>query len=829
MKYRNQLLVLAGVTVFLNSCSMLGNRKESTKLDLEGTSISQMRIIGGGGKTGKDETSQSTVDNSNNSAANPSAVSYEASFVDPKEKAKDYIEKNKIRFDHVQDKNQFAQGMDRASLFFDLGARLRANPEILPVNEENLRFIPAFEEQKVNEIRSSLNCGDDLQSFIIKGSASIDLDNTEIGLIMTEEEKEDYIDTKFDLATMGQIFFKHFSDDAKDIFFESFDPKLNEVKIGIAHQVEYCGTSEGGPRAYISDNKGYYPIEPGNISLEGSDIKLKFSRIVTKNEISSLQLNSSEVPTLDRVTFGVKDERIEVFGKDNLHQKNIIASFKAEKSADDPEAAANSTGTNTGGTAPTTPEPVEKKPTLPAYIPSLYISDDPNAGPITKQGYGSGSRPVYTNTDSPIVSNSPIIPPAAPMTDEEFNKLISDEPFFEKYKTEIPLTAGWFDPSIQGHSEKFYKYDPSTNRIVYSPGIKNVSPWNDDIYSLDRNPLKTTDQINGVCEQYKYSRDMKFDVTFVPTHNANVTDYVTLPNGEKKPYRFLLLDQLSLDVEQILDQMAKEGAANGEPEVEQAPIPANASADQKRTATRSVIMSIIDAAMTPSSNVQTQTWNLKVCFAKKDKNTEHDYRAFWSSNISATKYEYKRKVIASPRENMWIENSFHEDLDPGANLPNEKFNPRRKNPHSVFYLTTDSKNHQTNAVFQFKFPGEMEVETLMAYLNPELLSMDNRVFRTFLRIKKTGALTRNEIWITGGFNMDLKAPAQSSATYISPQTLLQNGLVTSAIYPPMKTTFPGDNSELEFEIFPAGYDIPNIAQPKTDDFLNSAAATASIK
>ena len=165
-------------------------------------------------------------------------------------------------------------------------------------------------------------------------------------------------------------------------------------------------------------------------------------------------------------------------------------------------------------------------------------------------------------------------------------------------------------------------------------------------------------------------------------------------------------------------------------------------------------MSIIDAAMTPSPNVQTQTWSLKVCFAKKADATEHDYRAFWSSNISATKYEYKRKVIATPRENMWIENSFIENLDPGASLPNDKFNPQRKNPQSAFYLATDSKTHQTNAVFQFKFPGEMEVETLMAYLNSDLLSMDNRVYKTFLRIKKTGALTRNEIWISGSLQHD---------------------------------------------------------------------------
>ena len=69
--------------------------------------------------------------------------------------------------------------------------------------------------------------------------------------------------------------------------------------------------------------------------------------------------------------------------------------------------------------------------------------------------------------------------------------------------------------------------------------------------------------------------------------------------------------------------------------------------------------------------------------------------------------------------------------------------------------------------------------------------------------------------------MDLKAPAQSAATYISPQTLLQNGVITAALNPPMKTTFPGDNSELEFEIFPSGYDIPTIIQPKTSDFLEA--------
>jgi hypothetical protein len=817
MNYYNQLIVLASASVVLSSCSMLGNRKESTKLDLEGTPISQMRIIGAknpGGSATKEEESEATTGGSN-----PSSVKYEASFVDPNESAKDYIQKNNINFDKIRDKNQFSQGMDRASLFFDLGARLRANPQILEVNEESTKNIPAYSAEKIEKIRSDLNCGANLQSFVIRGSATIDLDDTEIGLIMSEEEKEDFLDSSFDPATLSQVFFKHFSEEAKEVFFDSFDPRLNQVKVGIAHHVEACLSSEKGPKAYMSDFRDYFPIEAGNISASGDSVTLKFSRVVTKDEISSLPLNSDEVPTLDRVTFGVDDEnknevRIDVFGNDTLHRKNIIASFKAEKINEEVPATdihnpatETANGTTTREGSPASPAP--KKTSLPKYIPSLFISDDPhNTSLIEPARNHSGSTYLAENKNAAdsdsSYQNSPLVVATSPiMTDEEFNQIISNEPFFKVVQKPTPFSPIWFNPSIQGHAKHFYP----KNRNIYAPGTKNLAYWNDEVYNMLSNPLKTTEQVSQICDQYKYSRDMTFNVTLIPTHNVEVLNYITLPNGAQKSYRSVMFDQLSLDVDEFLVEVEKD-ENNSSQELAEEMIPANASIEQVLSTRDKVIMSIFDAAMTPNPQAQKQTWNLKVCFAKNGSDSEQDYRAFWSSNVSASKYTYSRKVaIATPRENIWIENSFQEELDPGATLPKD-FNPERTKPHSVFSLATNSSTHETHAIFGFKFPGEMEAETLMYYLNPNLLKFPNKVYKTFLEIKNSGAITRNEVWVRGGFKMDFKAAAHSSAQYISPKALFKTNIVSTDIYPPILKTFPGDISELEFEIYPGDYDLP---------------------
>jgi|JI10StandDraft_1071094.scaffolds.fasta_scaffold44968_4 hypothetical protein len=831
MKYRNQLLVLAGVTVVLSSCSMLGNRKESTKLDLEGTSISQMRIIGAKGHEKSDSTPDSTAEKG--AAANPSSVNYEASFVDPKERAKDYIEKNKINFDKIKDKTQFAQGMDRASLFFDLGARLRANPEILEVNEETTKHIPAYTAEKIEKIRGELNCGANLQSFVLRGTANIDLNNTELGLIMTDEEKEDYLDSQYDAATVGQIFFKHFSEEAQDYFFDSFDPRLNQVKVGIAHHIEFCSTGEGGPKAYMSDYKDYYPIDAGNISSTNDAITMKFSRVVTKDEISSLPLNSDQVPTLDRVTFGVDDEnkneiRIDVFGANSLHQKNIITSFKAEKASSTPTTGEKPAPATGGAASPekpgtTTPAaPVKAKPTLPTFIPSLFISDDPRAGPIVTGENGhngltfnSGSSGITTGTTTTIAS----LPPAPAMTDEEFAKIIAAEPFYQKNLSKtLPITPGWFNPSIQGYATKFYKFDPAQKKYVYAPGKKNLEPWNDDAYSMKTKPMLTSSQVNELCSPYKFQKEMVFNVAINPTSKADETNkapYLTLPNGEQKSYRHVLKDQLDLDSNLILEDITKEDAGA---EVKAAEAESGATTGtEKMTAKDKVVMSIVDAVLKTPEEIKNQEWRIKVCYGIKPdyvpanpSQTPRDFVAFLKTSETSLKFKYERRSVSStPREDAWISNSYQEELKPKSpgtlqGIVPDGFNPDRQKPHSTFSIACHPTTHACYGVGQFAFKSEMEIETTEAYLDQKTLRFPSMIYKAFKSTRDKGGMTRRELWMGVGFPINLNGPDVETVPALFPDDLMQNGVTSTTLSPAGRACFTGDNPEMELEIFPSG-------------------------
>jgi hypothetical protein len=819
MKSNIQNMALLPLLFVVTSCSFLGERQESTRIDLDESKIPQMKVITSKGKKdskkGGTDTAQTT---------GVASAYYEAKYVDPTTKAVDFIKQTNIS---LKDVGNESHQLDTAAIFFDLGALLKSNTDTLEATPENLKKIAAYSEAKVKELEKTLACGEQLQSAIIEGSALVDPENAALGDLLSDADKKMYLKADLDDAAKETAKYKDLKEAMKAQLNIIFVPELNKIRVAFAHHMLFCKAA-----AFISDYKDYVKIDPANITVEDGKVTLRYSKLASNQEIADTKLLNPEVPSLGQLEFGL-DKKSKVFSN-KAHKKEVLITVMTEK------VPASTTTAQTSPDSEDADEESEEEdyeeevePARPLTETEVIHQLNNLRSPATAQyastgAMGGSSTTLATFTQGFQPATTVIKQPThviTPITDEELQTIVSASSYLKDNTATSALTPTWFNPSLQKHSQKFYVFEGG--KYVYKPGKRNVDPWNDSFYGTETNlqgaapnPMLSDQQVQQKCSDYKYQKTMQFKVRFEPTRNAIKNDFYVWPNGSKMSFRQVLMDQLSVDTDNF-DQKG-DGEDDEDETVEASSEPISISQQQwenSLTMKQKVVNSLINAALYLPEATKTQLWDLTTCFQKKSETTQGpDYLAFFASdetrtiykarNARNTKFLNKQKAAVADRKNPtpWIQNSVREELDPNINADAffDVFNKDRKNPHSYMKMTCIDRDGGKNCfmVFQFPFKRETSVNTLWHYLNPAKIMkhMHETVYLSFEEIKALGGVARNEIWVAGGFKIDLKGADKSVEAFYSPNELFSEGAVTQSLDPEMASTFPGDNCNLEYEI-----------------------------
>lgn len=807
MKIRIQQLLVGALVLSFTACSMLGDRKESTKLDLDLEEFSGLKVLS---KKKNDATSLETDDAALEASDQSTIVKYGVKFKHPTLDVGKYIEENKVNFDQIDGTKPLPREgeIDRAHLFFGQGGIIRGNLAIVDATDD-LKEKIHFEEQKASDVEATIK--ETSPTAITKivfatGKAKIYLDETNIDRLaanspskvfegksvrddlMRAIEKQKLAQTdaekKASADEIQTLLFKSVPPEVQNEIYSLFnpnvDPEKNNVTFEVA-QVFIIGTptDSSAPIVYVWDSGAFVQVPAEQVKRTEQDdgsTRLEFTtkKLVTMDQISTEYVINPETNlTLASITFG-KEKATPVF-QSNEHQKETSYVLIVGN------APASEEETNPTETAPETP--VETKPvdgTTPAEAPATTTPGTAIVDSPARINLDPSNDPLVVDVPAPLkVENKPdagkpqpSVPASLAPAKEEpkaassSSSMVVDAALLEKFgkKKFVPL---WYNTKHGGYEREFYVNEGG--KWVYRPGEANRGFWDDSYFKKD-NGLTDTEVANR-CSGYAYVRTLYFNINLQPpvelTGSANA-NYITGNSKGKftKTYRDVLFDQLMIDIKD-------------EP----------------------VSREFVDGATHPPKGASVQPWEVKVCFDGKK-----GFNAFWSSNETrSTGYRLEGKadvVFQGDNPKHWYPVSTNDHF---IRKPPAGFNENRmKYPLSNLVIHQHPVTKKYAVSMQLGFQRNIRAKMLIAYINRNYISGRALIYSAedILQKVENGFDTgpgRTETFIYGGFTFDPSQKGQYTATYMTAARMIAEGYVDASNSAPSKAAdvhFPGEASVL---------------------------------
>ena len=812
---------LSAVTITLSSCSLLGTRQQSTKLDLEGDSITQAKVLPGSvEKTPLGDAAKTKADAQQADLSGGKTVFSETQFLHKTINAMDYVDKNKINFWQIADKETLIKAtnssplpadLDRASYFFGLGGKLSGDLAVVEATDdvkEKLKIVDqAVDEIKGKMVTADPTCQDTFTSITAIGQVNIKLDDTYIATI-TKNAKISESETLFD--RLKADYFKGLSDDTKNQITGSFDPNLGTLQFNVGNQFEICPGDK--PQVYVFDMGKFQQIQPADIKVTDDGGKKKYEVTLTKLvspqdlqnfkgedngnvvTLSSLKLNPPKLGSgLD-----AGDVAHPVFSDTQEHKQVSVFTFYILPAGSSASNTANPSTTsptsNNSGSIPTTfnsnagnggtSAAPSNIPTTTGGLTSPVNTNNSgnNSGTVTLPPTTTGGNVPSTrsntkptkgkNTTSTIGVPESLKPndnnnsTNAAVTANNSSKAQVNTPPASIAKV-APVVAAFskskyvaFDPRLTGVARSFYKNG------VYTTGEHNAATsnyWknNNSKYINVQNGSLSDSDVNTACAPYEFQRTLNFKTSISAFNDTKTTNYL----NTGKTYAGVLADQISGDVD--APSLMKPG----------------------------ILSDIVTAALNIPSNLTNQHWAMKICFSPTK-----GYAAYWSSDETKNDYSYLASTHAinavNSNQTRWIKASTSGE---SSLVVPSTFNGARKSMSPTMFTIKCKKENpnQCAAVFQIAVKRAFEPARIMAYLDLSKITGLSRSgvldglydgFTSTTYKNPDGSVLRKEpktnrltVFVYGGFEFDPTSTSTATipATYLTLKDLFADGYISS--------------------------------------------------
>lgn len=824
------LIGISTLALTLSSCSMMGTRKDATKVDLDGDPITQMKVIrpdssGLTKKNAAEEGKQETAD-----LTKGESVAYATQFVHPSISAEKYVKDNKINFWQISGNKSFMQetkssplpqDLDRASYFFGLGGKLSGDLKIVKDLTDDQKSWMNYDDQKVSEIQAKMiekdpTCDGHMMSLAAAGEVSVRLDDTNIEEILQNTKIDSSSDGKtlrdmlktIDPQTKSEekvpvVYFKNLNDKTQTQIKGSFDPNLGTLSFPIASGIELCDSKT--PQAYVIDMGEYTQIDPKDVSIteEGGQKKyvINLKKHVTSAQIQKFKGTGNK--SLKDLTFGLSDlsgseeasnpgEKLPVFNEQQPHEQHTQYTFytnpngstkQSTKTAEQPKANAAEIK-NDQTIVKNEPDIVvtEVDDQGPGSVPAELNSND--LPPGTKVVENSKNKKEESGTPNTNGQNNTVvseIPDALKPNEKlnEKNKILNNNDKNTVKNGTLTAKSNTPPSSIARVPEvvtKFSKnvtvaYDPKLNGIAFAfyPGGKyNAGEHNASTSGYwQKNNAAYTTQAQALKEQDVNAACSAYQFDKKVSMNVSLKARSnTAGYYNGKSYAQVLGDQIYADVE----------------------VPAYITSSQKDD----IVKQIVNAILHIPSPSNSQKWDMRICFDPKN-----GFVGFWTSDETKKTYSYKDGVLSysNGSQSKWIKASTISESN--LNTP-PNFNPLRKTMPSSLFSIRCKKNDPSDCVgiFQLGIKRAFDPARLMSYLDltkiqgVTILGMvtgRNDILdglnKGFTKIADgSPKVNRLGIHIFGGFKFDpnSKTKGTEEVQFLSLKDLLASGYISSS-------------------------------------------------
>jgi len=468
MKVNKQLLVIGVVLSSLYGCSMLGERKESTKVDIDGSPISQIKIIPK--KEAEDKTDGKDEDLA---SLDLSATNLDCSMklVHPSKNAKEYILEKKINLTSVdtgkplgrptgQDTDVFNE-MDRPQMFFELGGEIAGRLNIIEPTDANLEQIATSIGRKPEELPYTDAKAHELQAKIIEkipaseghirsivavGNAKVSLAKVDLAVLnLSVTERNAIQNHTTDLSKVApKPFAVTLNQEQQLKMFLSFDPKLDEFTVTMIQFIMMYLPENGDPYALVATVNGFQEVPASNITIKDGVVRIVVEEEVSKNDLQRYKISNGK--TLEQITFKSTDQKEDgteemvrrpVFTQEKYKQQTTLtfmASSDAPTTTDQPAATQPDEAAPANGS---TDQPVSVQPANTDPQVHAQTGSDPVQPtiPDATVDQPSGNETPLSNA----AENGAAAKPVAPAT---VNDPIADVVNFPNNVVNQPDTAG---------------------------------------------------------------------------------------------------------------------------------------------------------------------------------------------------------------------------------------------------------------------------------------------------------------------------------------------------------------------------------------------------
>ncbi|MEZ4845909.1 MAG: hypothetical protein R2877_02780 [Bdellovibrionota bacterium] len=368
-------LSLAALSVSLCACSMLGERKDSTRLDIDQDSLPQIKVLS------KSTSGSDSVLTADNSGKDPfKVVNLTTKYLHPSLDASKVVRDKKIGLLHVMqeevdgEKKSLPPEIDTASLFFGLGGKITGDLDIIENPDDDLKELIKFDEtaaqtKREEMIQKNPSCEGHITDLFAQGQVQFDLSQTQISdlaantinegkslsadvenEIKEELAKRDPSKADDPIDVTEKIFGNLSSETQKNIR-ALFKPDVGLFFLVETKHFSICiPESRKDLQAYLLDKNGLQSILPENVKIEESADGLivtirTIRQNVTKSDLDQIKLamkgQEDESIPFGQLKFG--DKEVPVFSSTHnevteyTFHVNLPKKESAEQASDNPD------------------------------------------------------------------------------------------------------------------------------------------------------------------------------------------------------------------------------------------------------------------------------------------------------------------------------------------------------------------------------------------------------------------------------------------------------------------------------------------------------------
>lgn len=335
MRKQLTMLLLGTIAGSLCACSVLGERQESTKKDLDETSIAQMKVLN---KKKNNSSSDEEAKKDSDAEANldpATVVNYKSQYLQANLNAEKYVSDHGINFNQIKEteikgvKYTMPGDVDRLSLFCGLGGRVNAKLKRVDA-DDNYKEQVHYDEQAAKDIQAKMaEANPECTSFsevFAQGSANFNLDDVDLNKIAENTNDEngsmkDYLlkEAKKKNPDVNSLLFKNLPQELIDQFTSSFQPDLKIITINKNIQVYFptsCSSMPEKPAAFVREGKKFVPAESVKIDTEKKTVTIITRTQINKDDLAKMELNVGDKQKIEMDDLKFGEKKISVMSND---------------------------------------------------------------------------------------------------------------------------------------------------------------------------------------------------------------------------------------------------------------------------------------------------------------------------------------------------------------------------------------------------------------------------------------------------------------------------------------------------------------------------------